>query len=251
MADGKNRVALVTGGGRGIGRSIVEHLADDGFDVVVHYGQKEEAARSVADSIRKQGRRAWTVGGDLADLTAIDGLVARIEDEVGKIDVLVNNAGLLLVAPLSEMAPNDFDQLFNVNVRGLFFLTQRLLPSLNDGGRIINLSSIVSTMASMPGISAYSATKAAVDCFTRTWALELGPRRITVNAVGPGLTETDMSIGLTSDPKLREDFENRTPLGRLGQPADIAKVVAFLASEAGGWINGQHLNASGGYHIAG
>ena len=247
----QGKIALVTGSSRGIGRCIAERFADEGSDVIVHYQSNATAAEEVVAAVTAKGRRAKPYQADIALVAGMKALMDEVKKDFGGIDILVNNAGVFQMQPLAEVTEADFDRCFAVNVKGLFFATQAALPLVRDGGRIINLSSIVATMARMPNMSVYSATKAAVDCFTRLWALELGERGITVNAIGPGVIETDMAAGFHEDAEIRQQLIDDAPLQRIGQPVDIADVALFLASDESRWVTGQHINTSGGYHITG
>lgn len=245
------KTALVTGGSRGIGRAIALRFAEEGADVLINFHSSREAADEVVAAIAALGRRSHAYPADTANLTQAREMLAEIQSSWGKIDILVNNAGVLVPGSLASTREEDFDRMYAVNVKGVYFLTQATLPLLRDGGRIINLSSIVSTMARYPDMIAYAGTKAAIDAFTRQWALELGPRQITVNAIGPGIIETDMAADFHGNPMIRENLIRSTPLGRVGQVKDIADIALFLASDESRWVTGQHLSASGGYHISG
>jgi 3-oxoacyl-[acyl-carrier protein] reductase len=245
------KTAFVTGASRGIGRAIALRFASEGADVLINYNTNRSAAEETVAAIQGIERKSAAYGADTADLAQIRDMLDKIHTTWGKIDILVNNAGVLVPGSLADTKVEDFDRMYAVNVRGVYFLTQAALPVLRDAGRIINLSSIVSTMARYPDMIAYAGTKAAIDAFTRQWALELGPRQITVNAIGPGIIETDMAVGFHGNPKIRENLIRSTPLGRVGQVEDIADIAVFLASDESRWMTGQHLSASGGYHISG
>lgn len=246
MADLSGKTAVVTGAGRGIGRAIARRLAADGARVIVNYASSVREAGELVEEIVAAGGEAFAVQGDVADLDSIDAMVARIRGWTDHIDILVNNAGRGSsgLPTLEKMSPEAFDGTFALNTRGLFFVTQKTLPLLRDGGRIINFSS-TSTLARVPGLSAYAGSKAAVEAFTRIWAAELAPRKITVNVVLPGMVDTDM-IDRGMPPGAKEAAAARHPLGRIGQPQDLADVVAFLASDDSRWINGQTLTVNGG-----
>jgi 3-oxoacyl-[acyl-carrier protein] reductase len=237
-----NRTALVTGASRGIGAAIAQRLARDGAEVVVHYSSGATEAESVASAIRASGGRATTVQADLSAAEGPAKLLAAIPAK--RIDILVNNAG---VAPFVEFDATDaktFDQMANVNMRSVFFVTQLALPRIPNGGRIINLSSVV-TRTYFPGILAYSATKGFVDTFTRHLAPLLGPREITVNAVAPGAIDTQMSAWIHG-PGGAETLQAIQAMPGIGKPEHIAGVVAFLAGPDGAWTTGQIVDASGG-----
>ena len=249
----QGRTALVTGASRGIGRATALRLAQAGALVCVHYGLRADAARETVDLIERQGGRAFALGADLAACDTIGPLFAALDAELAAyraagLDVLVNNAGLGEMLTMAATDEAQFDRMFAVNVKGSFFVTRHALPRLNDGGRIINISSMVA-FAAYPACIAYAQTKAAVNSLTRSLAAELGPRRITVNAVAPGATSTDFIGDLASDPAFMDALRAGTALNRIGEPGDIAGVVAFLASPDAGWITGQVIQASGGMHL--
>jgi NAD(P)-dependent dehydrogenase (short-subunit alcohol dehydrogenase family) len=249
--DGK--VALVTGASRGIGRAIALRLARADALVIVHYGQRKDDADSVVLAIEAAGGRAFAVGADLTRAEDIETLVGRLDAELAersmsKIDILVNNAGVGGGGSLGEVTEEMLDRLVSTNIKGTFLVTQRTAPRLSDNGRIINISSMVG-LAAYPGSIAYAMTKAAVNSFTRSLAVEMAKRGITVNAVAPGATNTDFISGILSDPALTAHYASASVLGRLGEPNDIAEVVAFLAAPEGGWITGQVIEASGGMHL--
>jgi 3-oxoacyl-[acyl-carrier protein] reductase len=239
------QTALVTGASRGIGRAIAEALGKAGAHVIVHYYRQREAAETVARSISAPR----IVQGDLGSMAAIDTMVRELAGTGTKLDILINNAGIWGPTPLGSTTLADLEAMLNVNVKGMFWLTQGLLPCLQDGGRIVNLSSIAGRLGTAGGRSVYGATKAAVDAFTRNWALELAPRRILVNAVAPGYVETDMTTAFFGDEVVRQRAVERSPLGRLGNAEEVADAVLFLCSDAARWITGQSLNVSGGFWI--
>ena len=240
--DGK--VALVTGSSRGIGAAIAVRLGSDGARVVVNYARSPDAAAAVVRKIEAAGGKAKAVKADLSDPAQVGPLFEEAAKAFGRLDILVNNAGVADPAPLDQIDAAHIDRLFNLNVRGLLLACREAARRFGEeGGTIINVSSVVPRMA-IPGLSAYTATKGAVDAITRVLAAELGPRKITVNAVCPGLTDTDLVADYS--PEQRADFSKRTPLGRLGKPEDIADVVAFLASADAHWVTGELLAASGG-----
>ncbi|MFD8979437.1 SDR family oxidoreductase [Streptomyces sp. NPDC059564] len=241
------RIALVTGGSRGIGRAIAERLAADGLTVVLTYAGNEAAARDVVEGIEGKGGRARAVRaefgghGDAAALwAAYDGL------GLGPVDVLVNNAGIGLPVPLGKVTEEEFDHVFAVNVRAPFFVVQEGLGRLRDGGRVINISSGAARIA-MPEILAYGSTKGALDNLTLNLAKALGPRGITVNSVAPGIVDTDVNAGwLRGNAEAEAHAASLAALGRVGRPEDIADVVGFLASDAGRWVTGRVVDATGG-----
>jgi NAD(P)-dependent dehydrogenase (short-subunit alcohol dehydrogenase family) len=245
--DGKT--ALVTGASGGIGRAIAIRLAKAGARVAVHYGSGEERARETVTSIGAVGGRGFAVGADLRDTSAIAALLATLAGQgCDPLDILVNNAGVGSSGSLAETSEPEFDRLFDTNVRGPFFLTQAALPRLRDGGAIVNISSMVSIVA-YPSCIAYALSKAALNSFTRSLAAELGPRRIRVNAVAPGATETAFIAAFLQNQTVVAALEGATALGRIGTPDDIAAVVEFLVSPGGAWVTGQILQASGGMHL--
>lgn len=246
----KGKVALVTGASRGIGRAIAERLGQDGALVVVHYGKsKSDAAKTVA-AIEAAGGKAFALQSDIENVASIQKFFTKLDQELtartdsNRLDILVNNAGVAPFASWEETTEAQFDYVFGVNVKGLFFTIQQALSRLNDGGRIINISSAVSRIA-FPGAPVYSATKGAVDVLTLHLAAEIGKRGITVNAVAPGIIETDMA-GFLKTPEGRELATSIQALKRIGQPSDIAGVVAFLAGPDSSWITGRIIDASGG-----
>ncbi len=242
----EGKVALVTGGSRGIGAAIARRLAQDGAKVAVNYSSSKQAAEAVVRTIKEDGGEAVLAPGDVSAKDGPAKIAAAARAAFGRIDILVNNAGMLDVATLGDATPEHFEKVFAVNVFGVAEMTRAAAPHLPDGnGRVINTSSI-GARAAIAGLSAYCASKAAVDALTRCFAAELGPRGITVNAVAPGTTDTDMLI---RDPQFLEQATAKTPLGRIGQPADIAGTVAFLASADAGWITGQVIDASGGLQL--
>ena len=240
----QNKTALVTGASRGIGAAIALRLAADGARVAVHFNTNVEKADEVVRLIRSAGGDAFAVRGDLADSLEVHHLTGEIEARWKTLDILVNNAGWAKFANLDEVSEDDFDTMFDLNVRGLFFVTQQCARIMNDNGRIVNISSGITRVNSDSG-SVYAATKCAVEAFTRCWAADLGKRGITVNTVSPGMTETDLLMEVTP-PEFLESMATQSPFGRLGQPADIADVVAFLCTEDARWLTAQNLLANGG-----
>jgi 3-oxoacyl-[acyl-carrier protein] reductase len=240
------KTALVTGAGRGIGRGIAKRLAADGARVIINYSRSAAQAESLVDEIKAAGGDAFAIAGDVADLDAIATMFERIRERVSSIDILVNNAGRGSggTPTLETSTVADFDGMFALNTRGLFFVSQAAVRMMPDGGRIVNLSS-TGTQARVPGLSIYSGSKAAVEAFTRIWATELAGRLITVNSIMPGLIDTDL-ITDNMPAGTREAALRHSPMKRLGQPADIADVVAFLASDDARWISGQCIPVNGG-----
>lgn len=229
--------ALVTGGSRGIGRAIVEQLAAAGARVVFTYRQDEAAAEKVMTDTPN----TFAVRVDQADLTGLDAMFEPVRDGL---DILVNNAGTAAAATIGDLTPDEFDRIFTINTKFPLFAIRAAIPLLRDGGRIVNISTL-NTNAQAAGLSLYCASKAALEQITMVAARELGPRGITVNTVSPGATDTDL-LRSVNPPEALEGAAAATPLGRLGQPGDVAAVVAFLASPQGGWITGQNIRATGG-----
>lgn len=254
MSNLNGKIALVTGGSRGIGRGIAMRLAKDGALVAVHYGRNREAAEAAVAEITSTGGAAFAVGVDLATLegikTLMAGLDAALIERTGeaRFDILVNNAG---IGPPSAVGSTDeatFDELFAVNVKAVFFLTQEALPRLRDGGRIINVTSGVTRIA-LPDITAYSMTKGAMNILTLNLAKQLGARRITVNGLAPGIIDTEMNAGMLGSPQGREFAVAMSAMGRVGEVRDIADAAAFLASDDSRWVTGSYLDVTGGSHL--
>lgn len=242
------KVAVVTGASKGIGASIAKHLAEEGATVVVNYASSKEGAEQVVKEIASKGGKAVAIQGNMTSEKDIQRLFAETKKAFSRLDILVNNAGIYEFAPVEEVTPEHFHKQFDLNVLGLLLATKEALKYFGpSGGSIVNVSSIVSR-ATEPMSSVYSATKAAVDAITRTLAAELGPRKIRVNAVNPGLIETEGThAAKITESELRDRAEQETPLGRIGQPQDVAKVAVFLASEDSAWMTGEALYVSGGH----
>jgi 3-oxoacyl-[acyl-carrier protein] reductase len=240
--DGK--VALVTGAARGIGAAIARRLGQDGAAVAVGYGVNRDKAEQVAAAIAQAGGSAVAVGAELSQVSAAAPLVASVVEHFGKLDLLICNAAVAEWRPLAQIDAEHYGRVFDVNVRAPLLLAKAAAPHLGVGGRIIHISSGAAQVP-MPGGSVYAASKAALEAFTRCHAAELGPRGITVNTVAPGLVATDM-LNQSLPAEVQQAMVKNTALGRLGQPEDIAEVVAFLASDEGRWITGQVLAVHGG-----
>lgn len=247
MTDLQGKTALVTGGSRGIGRAISLRLAADGARVAVHYGSNELAAKQTIADIQAAGGEAFAVRADLSAVDAAETLWAAFDREADGLDILVNNAGIGKQQPLADVTSEWFDELFAVNAKAPFFLIQQGLRRLREGGRIINISSGATRIA-FPADTAYSMTKGALDTLTLALAKELGPRGITVNSVAPGIIETEMN-GWLQDPVAAAGAAAYSTFNRIGQPADVADVVAFVASDDARWISGQYVDATGGSQL--
>ena len=242
------KVAVVTGASKGIGAAIAKHLAAEGASVVVNYASSKVGADKVVSEITSVGGKAVAVQGDVAKKADIERLFAETKKAFGRLDVLVNNAGIYEFAPLENVTEEHFHKHFNLNVLALILASQAAAKLFDAaGGNIVNLSSIASTLA-MPNAAVYSGSKAAVDAITRSLAAELGPRKIRVNAVRPGMVETEgtHSAGI-AESDMRKQVEAQTPLGRIGQPQDIASAVVFLVSGDSSWITGETFVISDGY----
>jgi 3-oxoacyl-[acyl-carrier protein] reductase len=243
----EGKVAIVTGASKGIGASIARHLAAEGASVVVNYASSKEGADRVVAEVERGRGKAIAVKANVADHGDIQRLFAETKKAFGRLDILVNNAGIYEFAPIEEVTAEHFHKLFNLNVLGLILASQEAVKYFgSDGGSIVNISSVVST-STPPSVSVYSATKAAVDAVTRTLAKELGPRHIRVNSINPGMVETEgVHAAGIADSEWRTQTEKQTPLGRIGQPQDIAPAAVFLASPDSAWITGETLYISGG-----
>jgi len=240
------KTALVTGGSRGIGRAIAERLGRDGARVAVHFGSNEAAAKETVAAIEAAGGSAFAIRTELGVPGDADTLWAAFDAQADGVDILVNNAGILgNQAEIQDVTGDEFDRLFAINTRAPFFITQGGLPRLRDRGRIVTVSSMLTRGRTMPRSIVYAMTKGALDVFTSMLAKQLGPRSITVNTVAPGVVDTDMHQGRLVGEALTW-LSSLSTMGRLGTPADIADVVAFLASEDSRWITGQWIDVSGG-----
>lgn len=244
MSYATDKVALVTGGSRGIGAEVARRLASDGFTVAVNYTSNEEAAKAVVADITSAGGKAFTVLADVSDADAVAKMFADIAARGSEVAVLVNNAGIMELAPIAKMDGATFDRMVAINLKGTFNTLQEAAKRMAGGGRIINFSTSV-TKLRLPAYGAYAATKAAVETLTAILAREVRGRNITVNAVAPGPVATELFFKGKSD-ELVANITKMAPLERLGQPDDIASVVSFLAGPDGAWVNGQTLFANGG-----
>jgi 3-oxoacyl-[acyl-carrier protein] reductase len=243
-AEFRNKTALITGASRGIGRAIALRLSEEGSRVIIHYNRD---LKSAEDLSRRIGNGASLVRADLRSGQQIEEMFESLRGT--SIDILVNNAGVWFNTPLGATPETDLSHMLDLNLKAVFLVTQSALPLLADGGRIINISSVAGRIAIAGRRSVYGATKAAVDSFTRSWALELAPRKILVNAIAPGYVETDMTAEHFADPQVKKRAVERHPLGKLGNAAEIADAVLFLCSDAARWITGQSINVSGGFVI--
>lgn len=240
------RVAIVTGASKGIGAAIALQLAHDGAKVIVNYSSSAKQAEEVAGKIRSAGGNAKPVQADVSKPAESRRLVKAAVSEFGRLDILVNNAGVYEFRPLSKVTEEHFDRIFNLNVRGLLFATQAAVEAMDaHGGSVVNIASMAS-LAAPPEGSVYSASKGAVDVITKSLAAELGPRNILVNAVLPGPVETEGARAIEGIDQMMATLVAQTPLGRVGQPGDIATVVSFLVSPEAGWITGQIIQVAGG-----
>jgi NAD(P)-dependent dehydrogenase (short-subunit alcohol dehydrogenase family) len=251
----KTPIALITGGSRGLGRSMALHLAERGIDIILTYRAAAAEAGEVCDRVRALGGKAVALKLDVTDSASFEAFGKTVATELEntfrrrQLDFLVNNAGTSLHASIAETTAEQLDEVYTVHFKAPYLLTQRLLPLIADGGRIINVSSGLARMT-LPGSSAYGAMKAAVETFTRYAAKELAGRKITANVIAPGAIATDFSGGRVRDnPEINKMVASMTALGRVGQPDDIGGAVAMLLSPESGWINGQRIEASGGMNL--
>lgn len=250
-----NKIALVTGGSRGLGKEMALRLAQAGHNVVITYVSQKEAAEEVVKEIEATGQQAAALSFDANNIAALKDFIEQFKQTLQAkwnattFDFLINNAGMGATIPFAEATEADFDRFMNVHFKSVYFLTQQLLPFVNDGGRIINISS-GTTRFSTPGYSLYSSMKGAVEVFTRGVAKEAGARGITANVVAPGPVETDFNNGGNRDiPERKKLLASRAALGRVGLVQDIGGVIAFLCSEDAGWISGQRIEVSGGINL--
>lgn len=249
------KIALVTGGSRGLGKNMCQHIAARGNDVVLTYNSRKADAEEVVRQIEKTGRKAAALALDASNTKSFDGFVKSLKEVLqtkwqrDDFDFLINNAGFGIRASFAETTEEQFDDLMKVHLKGPFFLTQKLLPCIKDGGRILNISSGLARFA-FPGFAAYAAMKGGVEVLTRYMAKELGARQITVNIVAPGAIETDFGGGMVRDNKeINQFIASQTALGRVGLPDDIGGLVASLLQDDNRWINGQRIEATGGIFL--
>lgn len=251
----KTTIALVTGGSRGLGKNMALSLAEKGIHVILTYHSKKEEAQEVVAAIGRAGSKAVALQLNTGDVKSFGAFFSQVttvlKDSFGadRFDFLINNAGIGVYSPFAETREEDFDQLMNIHLKGVFFLTQKALPLINDGGRIINLSSGLARF-STPGYAAYASMKGAIETLTRYLAVELGSRGIAVNTVAPGAIETDFGGGVVRDnAQVNKHIASVTALGRVGRPDDIGGVVAFLCTEDAKWVNAQRIEVSGGMNL--
>lgn len=251
----KNKIALVTGGSRGLGKSMSIALAKKGIDVILTYNTNKEAADKVVAEIQSLGQKAFAFQLDTSKIKVFDDFIKQLTEYLTSqtkspnFDFLINNAGTALYSPASGTTEEQLDTIIDIHFKGVFFLTQKALPFINDGGEIINVSSGLARMT-VPGSSVYASMKGAIEILSRYLAKELGERKIRVNVVAPGAVETDFGGGRTRDNKeINARIAGITALGRVGLPDDIGGVVAFLCTEEAGWINGQRIEVSGGQSL--
>ncbi len=249
------KIAVVTGGSRGLGKSMCLHIAEKGHGVILTYRSRKDEADAVIAEIEKKGRKAAALQLDAGNSASFAAFAESIRKVLGEIwgrdnfDFLVNNAGIGISAPITEMTEEEFDTLYNIHLKGVFFLTQKLLPLMADGGRIVNVSTGLARF-SLPGYAAYAPMKGGVEVLTRYMAKELGPRGIGVNVIAPGAIETDFEGGAVRDNEHINSFiASRTALGRVGLPDDMGSAVASLLSDDAHWINGQRIETSGGMFL--
>ncbi|WP_370901450.1 SDR family NAD(P)-dependent oxidoreductase [Chryseobacterium gossypii] len=250
--DTRTKIALITGGSRGLGKNSALKIARNGLDVIITYRSNKEEAEAVVNEIKALGRKAVAYQLDTKDIKSFDAFVKQVGDHLQEntgspnIDYLINNAGTALYSPIAETTEEQVDDIVDIHFKGVFFLTQKFLPFINEGGGIINISSGLARFT-QPGSSVYGSMKAGVEMLTKYMAKELGPRRIKANVVAPGAIETDFGGGRVRDNKDINDMVSAaTALGRVGVPDDIGGIVAFLCTEDARWINGQRIEASGG-----
>lgn len=249
------RIALVTGGSRGLGKDMALSLADKGIDVILTYNSKTQEALDVVAAIKAKGQTAAALQLNTGEVKTFDSFFNQVKEvlketfDTDHFDFLINNAGIGIYAPFAETTEEQFDTLMNIHLKGVYFLTQKALPLLNDGGRIINLSTGLARFSS-PGYAAYATMKGGIEVLTKYMAAELGSRGIAVNIVAPGAIETDFGGGVVRDnAQVNQHLAGVTALGRVGRPDDIGGVVAFLCTEDAKWINAQRIEVSGGMNL--
>ncbi|PKR50005.1 SDR family oxidoreductase [Thalassospira povalilytica] len=244
MSATENRTAIITGASRGIGVALAKRLAKDGFAVVINYASSAQPAEELAESLKADGHKAIAIRADISRPDAVTALFDKTISEFGGVDVIVNNAGVMMTQPIAEMDDATYDAMMDINVRGTFNMLREGAKHLRDHGRVINFSTTALHLK-LPGYAVYNATKAAVEAMTAVYAKELRGRHITVNAVAPGPVATELFLNGKTDEQIAQ-FAKMPPLERLGQPEDIAGVVSFLAGSDSGWVDGQTIRANGG-----
>ncbi|MDY0986676.1 SDR family oxidoreductase [Flavobacterium sp. CFBP9031] len=251
----KSKIALVTGGSRGLGRDMIVNLAKNGNNIIFTYHSNKSEADKVVSEVLSLGQKAVAYPLDLGNIKTFDSFVQQVSEYLSEhagspnFDYLINNAGVGLYGSVTDTTEDVFDTLMNIHFKGVYFLTQKLLPLINDGGRIINISSGL-TRFTFPNVSAYASMKGAIETYTRSLAKELGSRQITANSIAPGAIATDFGGGSTkSDKNKRNAVASITALGRVGEPEDIGGVVAFLCTSEAGWVNAQRIELSGGMMV--
>ncbi|NDK56833.1 SDR family oxidoreductase [Pontibacter fetidus] len=249
------KIALITGGSRGLGKNAALRLAEKGTGIILTYHTQQDEANKVVAEIEAMGQKAIALQLDVANVKSFDSFIVQVTQALqanwgtGKFDFLVNNAGIGATIPIADATEEAFDNLMNVHFKGVYFLTQKSLPLLNDGGRIINLST-GTTRFCVPGYSMYASMKGAIETFTKYLAKEVGPRGITVNVLAPGAIETDFNnAAIRNNPQVKGFLASQTALGRVGEAEDIGGIIAFLCSEDARWINAQRIEASGGMFL--
>jgi len=250
-----NKIALVTGGSRGLGKNMAMRLAEYGNDVILTYHTQKEAAAAVVSAIEAGGHKAAALEFDSSDFKSLNSFLQQVSQILqskwgtDKFDFLINNAGIGATIPFVKVTEEDFDRFMNIHFKSIYFLTQQSLQMMNDGGRIINIST-GTTRFCVPGYSVYASMKGGIETFTRYLAKEIGSRGITANVVAPGPTETDFNnAAIRNNPERKAFMATQTALGRVGQAEDIGGIVAFLCSKDAGWINGQRIEVSGGINL--
>ena len=251
----KTKIALVTGGSRGLGKDMAISLSKKGIDVVLTYNSNKVEAEKVVSEIKSLGQKAVALQFDASDIPSLDNFIVRLSFalkevwDADKFDFLINNAGIGATVPIMEVNEELFDRLLNIHFKGVYFLTQKSMPFINDHGGVVNISS-GTTRFCIPGYSVYSSCKGAVEIFTKSVAKEFGNRGIRANIVAPGAIETDFNnAALRNNPQAQAFITSQTPLGRIGMAEDIGSVVAFLCTEDAKWINGQRIEVSGGINL--
>jgi NAD(P)-dependent dehydrogenase (short-subunit alcohol dehydrogenase family) len=249
------KIALVTGGSRGLGKNMALRLADYGNDVIITYNSQKEAADAVVAEIESKGKKAAALQFDSSDIKSIDHFLEQVSQilqskwNTDKFDFLINNAGIGATIPFTKVTEEDFDKFLNIHFKSIYFLTQKALLIMNENGRIINIST-GTTRFCVPGYSVYASMKGAIETFTRYLAKEIGSRSITANVVAPGPIETDFNnAAIRNNPERKAGLASVTALGRVGVASDIGGIVAFLCTEDAGWINAQRIEASGGINL--